>query len=128
MATNNRRVLDGFDWYVRQDALDGRPMNALDQSTVVSLQGIDVEAHIDVVLKDGDDLAARIIFWDAPKFDATVASTMACAYAHALQSVYPGRNFTQIGVWQARLRYLLEVPYAEAIARTGAAAAVLASM
>jgi hypothetical protein len=128
MATNNQRVLDGFDWYVQQDAADGRPMSALDQSTVVNLQGFDVETRIDVVLNDGSDLAARVVFWDAPTFDDPLASTMACAYAHALQLLYPGRNFTKIGIWQARSQYLVEVPYANALARTRAAAAVLATM
>lgn len=128
MATSNQRVLDGFDWYVQEDAADGRPMKELDRSAVVRLQGVDVEARIDVVLDDGNDIAARVVFWDGPEFDATLAPTIACAFAHALQALYPGRNYTTVGIWQARRQYREEVPHATAMARTGDAHNFLAAM
>jgi hypothetical protein len=128
MATNNQRVLDGFDWYIQEHAADGRPMKHLDEEVVVSLNGTDVGVRLDVVLDDGTDLAARIVFWDGPDFDANLAPTIACAFAHALVSLYPGRNFTTVGVWQARRQYKEEVPHATAIARTTAAYKVLSGM
>jgi hypothetical protein len=128
MATNNQRVLDGFDWYIQEDAADGRPMHGLDKTVVVSLKGTNVEARLDVVMKDGSDLAGRVVFWDGPDFDATSAPTIACVFAHALVALYPGRNFTTVGVWHARWQYKEEVPHAAAIARTAAAHQILAAM
>jgi hypothetical protein len=128
MASNNQNVLDGFDWYIAEDAADGRTMKSLDADAVVSLQGADVNARIDVVLDDGQDLAGRVILWDAPDFDLAKGPVMACAFAHALQFLYPGRNFTTVGIWQARRQRLVEVPHAAALAQTAAAHAILASM
>lgn len=128
MATSNSRVLDGFDWYVQEDAADGRPVKDLDRSAVVSIQGIDVDAHLDLVLDDGADIAGRVVLWDGPDFDAELAPTIACAYAHALVALYPGRNFTTVGIWQARRQYKEEVQHASAIARTPAAHKILAAM
>src|SRR4051794_9770217 len=34
MSSNNQNVLDGFDWYIAEDAGDGRPMKAIDQVAV----------------------------------------------------------------------------------------------
>jgi hypothetical protein len=128
MATNNQRVLDGLDWYIQEDAADGRPMNELDQSVVVNLNGTGVTTRLDVVLDDGADLAARIVFWDGPDFDANLAPTIACVFAHALVGLYPGRDFTTVGIWQARRQYKEEVPHAAALARTTAAHNVLSGM
>jgi hypothetical protein len=128
MATSNSRVLQGFAWYIHEDAGDGRPMLDLDSSAVVSLGGIDVDARIDVVLEDGNDVAARIVLWDGPDFDANSAPIVACVFAHALVALYPGRNFTTVGIWQARRQYKAEVPHATAIARTTAAHKILAAM
>ena len=128
MASGNQNVLNGFDWYVAQDATDGRPVNRLDELRVVNLGGIDVMAQLDVVLNDGPDLATRIVLWDGPDFKTADAPVMACAFALALQSCYPGRTYTTVGIWQARRQKLIEVPHAAAIAQAGAAAAVLASM
>jgi hypothetical protein len=128
MASNNQNVLDGFDWYAAEDANDGRPMTALDARRVVSLQGIDVYARLDVVIQDGTDLAGRVVLWDAPDFDPAGAPVMACAFAHALQTLYPGRGFTTVGIWQARRQRLVEVPHAVALGQTAAAHAILATM
>jgi hypothetical protein len=128
MAGNNSNVLAGFDWYIAQDAADGRPAKDLDATTVISLPAGPVIARLDVVLDDGDDLAARVVLWDAPSFDSDVAPVMACAYAYALQALYPFRSFTTIGIWQARRQRRVEVPYADALAQTQTASAVLATM
>lgn len=128
MASGAANVIDGFDWYVDQDAADGRPMRSLDQSSVVTLQGNAVNARLDVVLDDGADLAARIILWDGPNFDPGIAPVMASAFAHALQALYPGRNFTTVGIWQARRQRLVEVPHATALAKAVDAGTVLAGM
>lgn len=128
MASGARNVLDGFDWYVDQDAADGRPMKSLDQNSAVSLQGNAVNARLDIVLDDGPDLAGRIILWDGPDFDPVMAPVMACAFAHALRALYPARNFTTVGIWQARRQRLVEVPHSAALAQTAAAGAILASM
>jgi hypothetical protein len=128
MASGASNVLDGFDWYVNEDAADGRPMRFLDERTVVSLQGNALDARVDVVLDDGADLAGRVILWDGPDFDPAIAPVMACAFAHALQTLYPTRNFTTVGIWQARRQRLAEVPHSAALAQTAAASAILAAM
>lgn len=128
MASGAKNVLDGLDWYIAQDAADGRLMRALDQTTAVTLQGNAVTARLDVVLDDGPDLAGRVVLWDGPDFDPASAPTMACAFAHALQAIYPGRNFTTVGIWQARRQRLVEVPHSAALAQTAAASAILAAM
>jgi hypothetical protein len=128
MATNNTRVLDGLDWYIQEDKADGRAMNALDATAIVTIQGIDVETRIDVVLDDGNGLAGRVVFWDGPDFDAATAQTIACPYAFALEALYPGATYTTIGVWQARRRYSVEVPHGDALGSVTAAGQVLAGM
>lgn len=128
MASGAQNVLDGFDWYIQEDAADGRSAKALDESRVVSLQGTSVKARLDVVLDDGSDLAARVVLWDAPNFKAADAPVIACAFAHALQDAYPTRAFTTIGIWQARRQNRVEVPHAAAIAQTAAASAILLAM
>ena len=50
MASSNQNVLDGFDWYIAEDAADGRTMTALDADAVVQLRGIAIKSPIDVVL------------------------------------------------------------------------------
>jgi hypothetical protein len=128
MASGAQAVVDGLDWYAREDASDGRAMHALDGETVVILQGSPVSVRLDVVLVDGPDLAGRVVLWDGPDFDPASAPVIACAFAHALQGLYPGRNFTTIGVWQARRQRSAEVAHSAALAQTPAAAATLASM
>ncbi len=128
MASGANAVVDGFDWYVAQDAADGRPIRALDAEALVSLPAGPVSARLDVVLDDGADIAGRVVLWDGPDFDPSVAPVMACAFAHALRALYQGRGFTTVGVWQARRQRLAEVPYAAALAQTTAASAILAKM
>lgn len=128
MASGARNVLDGLDWYIAQDAADGRAVRSLDERAVVTLQGNSVSAKLDVVLDDGPDLAGRVVLWDGPDFKPNDAPVMACAFAHALQTLYPGRNFTTVGIWQARRQRSIEVPHSAALAQTAAAAAILANM
>ena len=128
MANGAQAVIDGLDWYDREDSSDGRPMKALDVKQVVSLQGNPVSVRLDVVLDDGPDLASRIVLWDGPDFDPSAAPVIACAFAHALQALYPGRAFTTVGVWQARRQRRVEVPHSAALAATSTASATLASM
>jgi hypothetical protein len=128
MASGAQAVIDGFDWYVDRDAADGRPMKFLDASTTVSLPGGSLTARVDVVLDDGADLAGRVVLWDGPDFDPAVAPVMACAFAHALQALYPSRSFSTVGVWQARRQRLAEVSHAEAVAETATASGILATI
>lgn len=70
----------------------------------------------------------RVVLWDAPDLNQAQAPVIACAFAHALTNLYPSRNFTTVGVWQARRQQLFEVPHAQALSETNAASAVLAGM
>jgi hypothetical protein len=126
MASGARAVVDGFDWYVSRDAGDGRPLKALDREADVSFLSGSVTAKLDVILKDGANVAGRVVLWDGPDFQDDVAPVMACAFAHALHALYPTETITTIGVWQARRQRLVEVPYSAAIAQTAAASAILA--
>lgn len=128
MASGANAVVDGLDWYIARDAEDGRGVAHLDESVVVTFPEAPVMARLDVVLHDGNDLAGRVVLWDGPQLDETTAPVMACAFAHAMTSLYPGRDFTTVGIWQARRQRLVEVPFAEAMAQTPAARARLAEM
>jgi hypothetical protein len=128
LASNATAVVNGFEWYASQDAADGRATSALDKKTLVDLPDGQVEVRLDVVLADGDDLAARAVLWDAPTMTEDAGPVMACVFAHALEALYPGRSFTTVGVWQARRQQLVEVPFDAAMAQTSAASAILASM
>lgn len=128
MASGARAVIEGFDWYAERNATDGRPMKVLDAEASVSLPAGTVSARLDVVLEDGADLAGRIVLWDGPDFEESVAPVMACAFAHALQALYPSRSFTTVGIWQARRQRLVEVPHASALNHTAEASAILARM
>jgi hypothetical protein len=128
MASGARAIVDGFDWYVAQDANDGRPMKALDQKAVVSLPAGTLDVRLDVTLDDGGDVAGRVVLWDGPDFAPADAPVMACAFALALQQLYPKATVTTIGIWQARRQRLVEVPYASAVASTAAASTILAMM
>jgi hypothetical protein len=67
MASGARAVVDGFDWYVKSDAADGRMFKDLDKETVVVLPAGSISARLDVVLEDGDDLSvAGRQFWLGP--------------------------------------------------------------
>jgi hypothetical protein len=128
MASGAQAVIDGFDWYVASDRADGRMMHQLERQAVVPLPAGDVNARVDVVLVDGSNLAGRIVLWDGPRFDPSQAPVMACVFAHALASIYPGRSFTTVGLWQARRQQLVEVPYADALSATAQASAIRARM
>lgn len=128
MASGARAVVDGLDWYAACDAADGRPVHKLEPEAAVTLPAGDVNARLDVVLVDGPDLAGRVVLWDGPRFDPSQAAVMTAVFAHALVSLYPGRSFTTVGLWQARRQQLVEVPHAAALAAIGAANAVLATM
>jgi hypothetical protein len=128
LASNATAVVNGFEWYASQDAADGRATIDIDKKAVVDLGDGQVEVRLDVVLADGDDLAARAVLWDAPTIAEATGPVVACAFAHALEALYPGRAFTTVGVWQARRQQLVEVPFDTAIAQTAAASAILASM
>lgn len=128
LASSANAVVDGFDWYSARDAADGRTMSALDREAVITLPAGQVSARLDVVVNDGADLAGRVVMWDAPDFEEGAAPVVACAFAHALEALCPGRSFTTIGVWQSRRQRLVEVPHASALAATAAASTILASM
>jgi hypothetical protein len=128
MASGARAVIEGFEWYAERDTADGRPMHTLDAHTSVSLPAGTVSTRLDVVLDDGPSLAGRVVLWDGPDFKDSVAPVIACAFAHALQALYPSRSFTSVGVWQARRQRLVEVPFASAIAESATADAILASL
>ncbi len=125
LASSATAVIEGFDWYAGQDAADGRATHALDAETVVTLPAGQVSVRLDVVLRDGADLAGRVVLWDAPDFEEGAAPVIACAFAHALEVLYPQRTFTTVGIWQARRQRLVEVPHATAIAQSAAASQIL---
>lgn len=128
MASGARAVVDGFDWYVKSHAADGRTFKDLDKEAVVVLSAGSVSARVDVVLDDGDDLSGRVVLWDGPDLAPGSAPVIACAFAIAMRTIYPARRVTTIGVWQARRQQLVEVPFAQAIAHTSAANSILASL
>jgi hypothetical protein len=128
MASGARAVIDGFDWYAAEDARDGRQMREVDDATVVTLPAGPLEARLDVTLEDSGGVAGRVVLWDGPDFAVADAPMMACAFALALQKLYPKETVTTIGIWQARRQRLVEVPHADAVAQTAAASAILASM
>lgn len=128
MASGAQAVVDGFDWYARSDAADARTFKDLDERAIVTLPSGSIAVRLDVVLDDGDGLAGRVVLWDGPDFDPGSAPVMACAFAHGMQTLYPGRSVTTIGVWQARRQRLVEVPFAQALAQTRAADSILASL
>jgi hypothetical protein len=128
LASSASAVVDGFDWYAGRNAADGRAMRALDNEALITLPAGQVSVRLDVVLNDGSDVAGRVVLWDAPDFTEGEAPVIACAFAHALQVLYPGRSFTTVGVWQARRQRLVEVLHATALAATAAASTILASM
>lgn len=84
MASGARAVVDGFDWYVHQDAADGRLVSALDVATTVALPAGSLDARLDVVLYDGTDLAGRVVLWDVPA--AAEAATLLYAAAWVLDA------------------------------------------
>jgi hypothetical protein len=115
MATSNSNVLSGFDAYVTADIADGRPVSELAQSTVLAWPAGPLKVRLDVILTDGDALAARTLFWDGPDLTETQAPLIAAPYAAALAQLRPEASLTTIGVWQARRQTHVEVPIGSAL-------------
>lgn len=107
-------------WYVAQDVADGRPVHSVGEETVIEVEEHLVPLRLDVVLRDGEQLAARLILWDGPDFEDADAPLIACPFALALEATYPGETFTTVGVWQARRQHRVEVEFAAAAASTPA--------
>lgn len=115
MATSNGNVLAGFDAYISADVADGRPVAGLAQSTVLPWPAGPLKVRLDVILTDGDALAARTVLWDGPDLNEAQAALIAAPYAVALAQVYPEASLTTIGIWQARRQTRVEVQIASAL-------------
>ncbi len=121
MATSNSNVLSGFDAYVIADAADGRAARGLARSTVLVWPAGSLRVRLDVILSDGNGLAARALFWDGPDLTETQAPLIAAPYAAALEQLHPEASLTSIGVWQARRQTHIEVPIGSALREVQAA-------
>ena len=121
MATSNSNVLSGFDAYVAADTADGRRAAELARSTVLAWPAGPLKVRLDLLLADGDGLAARALFWDGPDLTETQAPLIAAPYAAALVQLHPNASLSTIGVWQARRQTHVEVPIESALRQTQAA-------
>jgi hypothetical protein len=121
MATSNSNVLSGFEAYVANDSADGRPARGLALRTVLDWPAGPLLVRIDVVLHDGNGLAARALFWDGPDLSEAQAPLIAAPYAAALEQLHPEASLTAIGVWQARRQTHIEVPVENALGEVRAA-------
>jgi hypothetical protein len=121
MATSNSNVLSGFDAYVTADAADGRPAKGLARRAVLAWPAGPLMVRLDVVLGDGNGLAARALFWDGPNLTESQAPLIAAPYAAALEQLHPEASLTSIGVWQARRQTHIEVPIKSAMREVRAA-------
>jgi hypothetical protein len=121
MATSNGNVLAGFDAYVVADAADGRSAKGLARSTVLDWPAGPLMVRLDVVLSDGNGLAARALFWDGPDLTESQAPLIAAPYAAALEQLHPEALLTSVGVWQARRQSRFEVPVERAMQELRAA-------
>jgi len=121
MATSNSNVLSGFDAYVVSDVADGRPAKGLAQTTVLAWPAGPLMVRLDVILGDGNGLAARVLFWDGPDLVEGQAPLIAAPYAAALEQLHPEAMLTSIGVWQARRQTHVEVPIGSALGEVRAA-------
>jgi hypothetical protein len=121
MATSNSNVLSGFEAYVASDSADGRPARGLALRTVLDWPAGPLLVRIDVVLGDGNGLAARALFWDGPDLTEAQAPLIAAPYAAALEQLHPEASLTAIGVWQARRQTHIEVPVESAMGEVRAA-------
>jgi hypothetical protein len=110
MATSNSNVLAGFDAYIAADRADGRPAAALSEGTVLSWPAGPLKVRLDITLRDGEGIAARVLFWDGPDLTELQAPLIAAPYAAALSQLHPEASLTTIGVWQARRQTYTEVP------------------
>jgi hypothetical protein len=121
MATSNSNVLSGFDAYVVADRADGRTATELAPTTALVWPAGPLMVRIDVILSDGDGLAARAVLWDGPDLTEAQAPLIAAPYAAALQQLHPEASLTTIGVWQARRQSRFEVSFESAITQVGTA-------
>lgn len=121
MATSNSNVLSGFDAYVVADTADGRAANGLARSTVLAWPAGPLMVRLDVILGDGNGLAARALFWDGPDLTESQAPLIAAPYAVALGQLHPEALLTSVGVWQARRQTHIEVPIEFALREVRAA-------
>ena len=128
MRSANQAVLDGFDWYCLSHQSAGLSAHATDVETDVTLPSGILHVRLDVVLNDGDALAARAVFWDGPDFMPADAATIAYPFAIALGQLYPGRVLTTIGIWQARRQRSAEVPVEQALGQASTADRILRGM
>lgn len=99
------------------DRADGRTPIDLGRNAVISLRSGPVKARIDVVLKDGNDLAARIVFWDAPDFSPGQVPLLAAAYSEAMRKLFPEQMVGSIAIWQGRRQTRHEVSFSAAQAQ-----------
>jgi len=121
MATSNSNVISGFDAYVAADRRDGRGVRELSRKAVLPWPAGPLAVRIDVVLGDGNGIAARALFWDGPDLTESQAPLIAAPYASALEQLYPEALLTSIGVWQARRQTRFEVPVESALGEVRAA-------
>lgn len=115
MATSNSNVLAGFDAYAAADAADGRPAVGLGPTAVLAWPAGSLKVRLDVILADGEGLAARVILWDGPDLTEAQAPLIAAPYAVALGQLYPEASLGAVGVWQARRQTYVEVSIANAL-------------
>jgi hypothetical protein len=121
MATSNSNVLSGFEAYIAADNADGRPAKALGLNTVLTWPAGPLRVRLDVVLADGDKLAARALLWDGPDLNETQAPLIAAPYAAALAQLHPEAPLASIEIWQARRQSYFDVPVASAMRQTRSA-------
>lgn len=121
MATSNSNVLSGFDAYVVADVADGRSAKELSCRSVLAWPAGPLMVRLDVILADGNGLAARALFWDGPDLTESQASLIAAPYAAALEQSHPEALLTSVGVWQARRQTHFEVPIESALREVKAA-------
>lgn len=110
MATANSNVVSGFGAYIAADRADGRPVAEVAKRIVLDWPAGPLSVRLDVVLIDGDGLAARAILWDGPDFTEEQAPLIAAPYAAALAQIHPEVDLTTVGIWQGRRQTYVEVP------------------
>jgi len=121
MATSNSNVLAGFDAYVVADIADGRSAKGLALGAVLAWPAGPLKVRLDVLLADGNGLAARALLWDGHSLTESQAPLIAAPYAAALEQLHPEALLTSIDVWQARYQTHFEVPIESALGEVKAA-------
>lgn len=77
--------------------------------------------RLDVVLADGNGLAARALLWDGHNLYESQAPLIAAPYAAALEQLHPEALLTSVEVRQARYQTHFEVPIESALGEVQAA-------